>query len=208
METKGEMWNRWLQQLFADDPDEGGDPEDGNGEEGKDEDGEDGGEPEKTFTQNEVDKLISARLAREAAKLKKEAEASAQKALEAAKKEAEKKAKMDAAEKEKYEREQIEQERDELRKYKERVELGKTVASMLSDSDITVDDDLLDLLIGEDEETTEKAVELFKKALNGAVEKKEKDRAKGTTPKATGAHKSTDPPDEIQKRIDKYKKGK
>lgn len=203
METKDEKWT-WLQQVFGDeDPDE----DDAGDKGGTDDDkGDEGGEPEKTFTQDEVNKMIGERLARESAKMKKEAEAAANKALEAAKKEAEKKAKMDAAEKEKYEREQLEKERDELKRYKERTELGKTVSNMLSDADVPVTDDLLELLIGEDEEATEKAVERFKAAITAAVEQKEKERSKGKTPKATGAPKSTDPPDAIQKRIDKYKK--
>ena len=186
-----ELWN---QQIFADEAEPA--EEQAAAEE----------QAEKTFTQDEVNKLIADRLSRESAKLKKEAQAAADASLEAAKKEAEKKAKMDAAEKEKYEREQMQKQIDELNAYRSRAELEKTVNSLMAKHNIVAQDAHYDLLIGADEEATEARVETFVKAVEAEVEKRERERAKGTTPKAGGSAKPKEQ-SEIEKRVAKYKRG-
>lgn len=197
-ETSFEM-KHWL---FGEDEPDPEDKPDENGEEGK---GDEGKEPENKFSQADVDKMISERLARESAKLKKEAEATAKAEYEKAAKEAEKKAKMDAAEKAKYEQEQLQKQIDELNAYKSRTELSKTVTSLLAEQDIVATDGLQELLIGADEDTTTERVEAFIKEVNAAVERKEKARAKGTTPKSGNAEKgkASDP---FKVRAEKYRK--
>ena len=85
----------WDLQLFADDPDPTGEPEDDKGSDGKDPEEE----KPKTFTQDEVNQMIEKRLAREKAKLKAETE----EAVKTAQAEAAKLAKMNADQKREYE---------------------------------------------------------------------------------------------------------
>ena len=84
----------WDLQLFADDPDPTGEPEDDKGSDGKDPEEE----KPKTFTQDEVNQMIEKRLAREKAKLKAETE----EAVKTAQAEAAKLAKMNADQKREY----------------------------------------------------------------------------------------------------------
>lgn len=197
-------WFEWQTQLFADDEDENENPE---GAEGKEGDEGKESENEKTFSQDEVNKLIADRLARESAKLKKEAEKDAKAAAEKAVKEAEKKAKMDAEEKEKYEREELQKKIDELTAYQTRTELSKTVTSMLAEKEIVATDGLQKLLIGADEDDTRDKVDAFIKEVEAAADRKVKEMAKGKTPK-TGDKKpaAQEPKTEIEKRLAKYKK--
>lgn len=207
-----ELYQRqiFLHQLFAEDPE--GEGQDGADSKGNDPDPAGDPSPDKTFSQAEVDKLVSERLARESAKLKKEAEAAAAAAIEKAKKEADKKAKMDAEEKAKYEMEQLKKEKEELERYKATVELSRTATNLLTEQGLQATQDVLELLVAEDEEKTSENVEAFIKAVNAAVEAKAKERAKGTTPKRGGSGSHQEPKEgvakEVEMRLQKYKKGK
>lgn len=195
-----ELYNKWYQQIFAEDPDPGTDPA-GDPEPGNDP------EPEKTFTQAELDKMISDRLAREKAKLEKDAKDAAAAKLAEAQKEAEKKAKMDAEQRAQYEKEQLEARIQELEAAQTKAALGRTVSALLAENDIPANDNLIDMLIGVDEESTSARVAAFVKAVQTEIDRKEKERAKGTTPKTGSKAKDVDPMDaEFQKHLDRYKK--
>ena len=199
-----ELYRRWYQQLFADD--EGGDPDGAQGGEQDDGQGDDKG-AEKTFTQAELDKMISDRLAREKAKLEKDAKDAAAAKLAEAQKEAEKKAKMDAEQRAQYEKEQLEKRIQELEQAQTKAALGRTVSALLAENDIPANDNLVDMLIGVDEDGTSARVDAFVKAVQAEVDRKEKERAKGTTPKTGAKPKDVDPADaEFQKHLDRYKK--
>lgn len=202
--NKEELYFKWYQQLFADD--ESGDSDGAQGGEQDDGQGDDKG-AEKTFTQAELDKILSDRLAREKAKLEKDAKDAAAAQLAKAQKEAEKKAKMDAEERAKYEKEQLEARIQELEAAQTRAALGRTVTTLLAENEIPVNDNLLDMLIGIDEESTNARVEVFVKAVQAEVDRKEKSRAKGTTPKTGNKPKDVDPLEaELKKRMEKYSK--
>lgn len=198
---KEELYRKWYQQLFAEDPEEpAGDPDPGaDPEESK-------GEEEKTFSQADVDKLLKDRLARERAKLEKDAKDAAAAQLAAAQKEAEKKAKMDAEQRAQYEKEQLEKRIRELEEAQTRASLGRTVTSLLAESEIPANDNLIDMLIGMDEDSTSARVDAFVKAVQAEVDRKEKARAKGSTPKKGEPPKDVDPMEaEFKKHLDKYK---
>lgn len=187
---KKELFRKWYQQLFAGDPEPGNDPE-----------------PEKTFTQAEIDKMISDRLAREKAKLEKDAKDAAAAKLAEAQKEAEKKAKMDAEQRAQYEKEQLEARIKELEQAQTKAALSRTVTSLLAESEIPANDNLIDMLIGVDEDSTQARVDAFVKAVQAEVDRKEKARAQGKTPKTGQKAKDVDPLDaEVQKKLAKYKK--
>lgn len=186
-------WN-WDLQFFADEEEENkGSAEDSKEEvEGAKTENKDSKESseEKTFSQAEVNEMLEKRIARERAKLKAEQEEEA------------KKAKMDAEEKAKYELEKSKERIEELEKAKKKMELSRGAASLLKEKDIDADDDLLDFIVAEDEEETEKRIDKFVSVVEAVLQKREIERATGKTPKSTNTQ--TEKISELQKRINKY----
>lgn len=104
--------------------------------------------------------------------------------------EAKKLAAMNEAQKEKYEREKLEKQLADLTKQNTLSEMTKTARGILSESDITVSDDLLAVLVSTDAEKTNAAVTSFADMFKKAVEKSVKEALKGNPPKA-GTGKSS-----------------
>lgn len=104
--------------------------------------------------------------------------------------EAKKLAAMNEAQKEKYEKEKLEKQLADLMKQNTLSEMTKTARGILSESDITVSDDLLAVLVSTDAEKTNAAVTSFADMFKKAVEKSVKEALKGNPPKA-GAGKSS-----------------
>lgn len=178
-----ELWKtKWNLQMFADDgADDGADP--GTNDEENQEDGDKGTKQDnkgaKTYTQEEVDRIVTQRLTREKAKTKQEMD------------EAKKLANMDAQQKIEYERDKLQKELDELKKANTLNEMSTQTRKMLSDSGITVSDDLLSMMVSTDAEKTKKAVDSFVKLFNDHVEKEVKERLKGKAPKKGGSQTLT-----------------
>ena len=99
--------------------------------------------------------------------------------------EAQKLATMNATQKAEYERDQLKKELDEYKKQASLAEMSKTARKMLSDSGITINDELLSMLITTDAEETKASIDGFSKAFTEAVEAAVKERLKGNTPKAS-----------------------
>ena len=149
--------------------------------------------PAKTFTEEEVNRIVKG----------KKAEWEKKKADEAkAKEEAEKVSKMDADQKHQYELEQKDKRIAELEKAAERVELCKTATDILRSSDIDATDDVLNFVVGDDETATKANIEKLVKIIEAQVKKAEKARATGTTPKSFA--NNGDSLSEIDRRIAKY----
>lgn len=127
--------------------------------------------PEKTFTQEEVDKILANRLARE------------KKAAQEALAEAEKLAKMNADDKQKYEFEKLQRENAELRAAQNRSLMGEEASRMLAESDIIATKELLNLVVKDDAEQTKEAVNALTGLVNGLVDKAVKEKLRGTPPK-------------------------
>ena len=126
-----------------------------------------GAKEEKTFTQADLDKILSKKFAQWK---KKEEEIRA---------EEERKAKLTEAEKLAEERKEFEAMRKQF-EYEKRVNsTSKTLAS----NNLPVE--FADFLIAEDDEATTQRVDLFKNAFNEAVEKSVNQRLKGNTPKTS-----------------------
>ena len=122
---------------------------------------------EKTFTQEELDKILNKKFAQW------------QKKTEEAKAEAERKAKLTEAEK-------LAEERKEFEAMKKQFEYEKRVNStskVLASNNLPVE--FADFLVGENEEVTSQRVDLFKDAFNNALEKAITERLRGTTPKVS-----------------------
>lgn len=128
-------------------------------------------EPQAKYTDADLDKIIGQKFA--------EWQKKQQKAVD----EAAKLAKMDAQQKAEYERDQLQKELDALKKKDSLSEMTKTARKMLFDKGITVNDDVLAMLVNTNAEETKAAVDAFATAFNTAVEAAVKERLKGEPPK-------------------------
>ena len=127
---------------------------------------------EETYTKEELEEIVQQRVARE------------KKAREKAVEEAEKLAKMNAEEKEQYEREQLEKELEEYKRRDQFYSLSKEASKMLSEHEIQADDEVLQLVVKDDAEGTQKAVNAFVDIVNAKVEEGVQKALSGRTPKA------------------------
>lgn len=147
-------------------------------------------QPEKKYTDDDVDKIVKARLAREREQAKKEKE------------EAEKLAEMNATQKAEYERDQLKKELAELKRKDALSEMTKVARKMLTEKDINVPDELLSMMVTTDAQETKQAVDGFAKLYKESVDAAVKARLKGEPPRVGSGTSS--PVSEIQKRINKY----
>ncbi|EGP5365889.1 DUF4355 domain-containing protein [Enterococcus faecium] len=124
----------------------------------------------KTFSRDDVAKMIAAET--------KKARASWEKELEAKKEEAKKLAKMNAEEKLQHELEQKEAEIAELKRNQTLSEMKSEASKMLSSASLPQDDELLGLIVSEDAEATKKAVSIITKFASQI----KKENARQSTP--------------------------
>ena len=102
--------------------------------------------------------------------------------------EAKKLADMNAQQKAEYERDKLQKELDSYKKKDAIAAMSREARKMLSDENISIDDNLLSFIVSDDAEATKKAVNGFAKAFSEAVEKAVKERLKGDSPRrGTGA---------------------
>ena len=132
----------------------------------------------KTFTQEEMDKIIAKRLARE----RKDIEAK----IEAERKEAEELAKLSEAEKQKKLFEKQVKEFEETKRAFEAEKLLNETSKQLASRNLPVE--FAEMLKADDAESTYENIKLFEEKFNAALERMVNDRLRGVTPKvATGA---------------------
>lgn len=129
-------------------------------------------EPEKKYSDADVDEIVKRKLAK--------AEREKNKAVE----EAAKLAKMNADEKEKYEREKLEAELAEYKRKDAFYGLSKEASKMLSEHGIVADDETLELVVKDDAEATKQSVEAFVAIINKKVQEGVKEALAGKSPKA------------------------
>ena len=188
-----------LLQAF-DDPD-GGDDKGGSGADDKGKDkgtdtgkdkskdgdkGKDQGADEKKYSDADLDRIINQKFAKW------------QKDQDKAVSEAEKLAKMDAQQKAEYERDQLQKRVAELEKKENRAEMGKVARGMLNEDGINITDDLVNMIITTDAESTKTNVQQFSKLFKAAVQDAVKEALKGKTP-GTGSSSGTVTKEQIMK---------
>ena len=154
-----------------------------------------GDEPEKKYSDEDLDKIISQKYAKWSEKT--------DKAIEDAKAEAVKMAKMNAEQKAAYESEQKDRKIAEMEAQLQKIALGKVAGEILKEQGMDATQDVLDMVVGTTAEDTKTQVEAFVKLVNAQVEIRERQRATGTTPKS---YTGSEPLSEIEKRIAKYRK--
>ena len=167
-------------QLFAEDGGDSGDDGSDDGDDGSDDSDDDkGGEPEKKYTDADIDKIVKERLARERKAAEKKARQQA---------EAEKLKNMTAAEKRDAEFEQMKARLASLEAEKNQAEMLSTASDILKDAGINVSSKLVGHLIAETADETKANVDEFVKLYNDAVNKgiKTAMKAAGSNPKKGG----------------------
>ena len=160
-------------QLFADDNSgdgSGNDDDQGTGQDNQDS-GE-GGQETKTFTQEELDKIVQGRIAKERKAWEKH--------LEDEKTEAQKLETMSEKEKKKYQEEKRIKELDDREAAITRRELTAQAKVQLADKGIPTE--LAEILNLTDAESCKKSIEIVEKAFQSAVEKAVEERIKGREP--------------------------
>ena len=146
--------------------------------------------PEKKYTDEDVDRIVKNRLAREREQAKKEKE------------EAEKLAEMNAQQKAEYKAEQLEKELAEYKRKDALAEMSKVARKMLTEENINISDELLAVMVTTDAQQTKQNVDSFTKMYKADVEAAVKARLKGETPRVGSG--TSAPVSEIEKRIKKY----
>lgn len=166
-------------QLFAEDGADGGDDGSDDGDDGSDDDDDKGGEPEKKYTDADIDKIVKERLARERKAAEKKARQQA---------EAEKLKNMTAAEKRDAEFEEMKARLATLEAEKNQASMLSTASDILKDAGIVVSSKLVGHLIAETADETKANVDEFVKLYNDAVNKgvKAAMKASGSNPKKGG----------------------
>ena len=126
----------------------------------------------KTYTQDELEEIVKARVARE------------KKAAEKAVEEAAKLAKMNEEEKREFEYQKLQEELAELKRKDAYYGLSREASKMLAEHDIQANDDLLQFVVKDDAEGTQTAVNAFVELFNAKVEQGVQKALSGRTPKA------------------------
>ena len=180
-------------QLFADGGGDGGDDGSDDGDDGSDGDDDHSDEPEKKYTDADIDKIVKERLARERKAAEKKARQQA---------EAEKLKNMTAAEKRDAEFEEMKARLATLEAEKNQASMLSTASDILKDAGIVVSSKLVGHLIAETADETKANVDEFVKLYNDAVNKgiRAAMKAAGSNPKKSGS--STLTKDEIINLLD------
>ena len=129
-------------------------------------------QPEKKYTQEELEEIIKARVARE------------KKATEKAVEEAAKLAKMNEEEKREFEYEKLQEELAELKRKDAYYGLSREASKMLAEHDIQANDDLLKFVVDDSAEETQSKVNAFVELVNAKVDEGVQKALSGRTPKA------------------------
>lgn len=134
---------------------------------------------DKKYSDKDLDRIINQKFAKW------------QKDQEKAVSEAKKLADMNAQQKAEYERDKLQKELDSYKKKDAIAAMSKEARKMLSEQNISIDDNLLSFMVTDDAEATKKAIGDFAKAFSEAVENAVKERLKGNTPrKSSGGPKA------------------
>lgn len=177
--------------------DTGGDGGNGGDKSGQDKSGEND-RTAKKYSEDDVDKIVQKKIAKERAKAKAEAD------------EAAKLAKMDAQERAEHERDKYKAELDELKRANARAEMEKTARGILQTDGVNVPDAIVATLVGDDADATSENVKAFSNAFKDAVQAEVKAQLSHKKPNrsTTGGAGGTITRQDIEKEEDYLKRQK
>lgn len=129
-----------------------------------------GAQPEKTFSEAEVDEIVKSRLARERDKMKgslrDEVEEEVRAQIKDEQSEANKLKKMNEHQRRKYDMDKKDQEIADLKAKLNRSEMEHVATDLLSKKGITADTEILNFVVAEDAETTQANIDRFADLIN------------------------------------------
>ena len=129
-----------------------------------------GAQPEKTFSQAEVDEIVESRLAREKDKMKSslraEIEEDVRNKIKNEQSEANKLKKMNEDQRRKYDMDKKDQEIAELKAKLNRSDMEHVATDLLSKKGISADSEILNFVVAEDAETTQANIDRFVDLIN------------------------------------------
>lgn len=142
---------------------------------------------EKTFTQDEVDRIVSDRLKRGEDKLRAKLLEEAKQQVREEQDEAKKLEEMNANQRKKYEDEKRDNELKELRATIQRQNMEKTAMGILKEKGISVDEDVLDLVVADSAETTAERIDKFAELVEEKAREIRRQDFSNSAPKQSGS---------------------
>lgn len=142
---------------------------------------------EKTFTQDEVDRIVSDRLKRGEDKLRAKLLEEAKQQVREEQDEAKKLEEMNANQRKKYEDEKRDNELKELRATIQRQNMEKTAMGILKEKGISVDEDVLDLVVADSAETTAERIDKFADLVEEKAREIRRQDFSNSAPKQSGS---------------------
>lgn len=141
---------------------------------------------EKTFTQDEVDRIVSDRLKRGEDKLRAKLLEEAKQQVREEQDEAKKLEEMNANQRKKYEDEKRDNELKELRATIQRQNMEKTAMGILKEKGISVDEDVLDLVVADSAEKTAERIDKFAELVEEKAREIRRQDFSNSAPKQSG----------------------
>lgn len=142
---------------------------------------------EKTFTQDEVDRIVSDRLKRGEDKLRVKLLEEAKQQVREEQDEAKKLEEMNANQRKKYEDEKRDNELKELRATIQRQNMEKTAMGILKEKGISVDEDVLDLVVADSAEKTAERIDKFAELVEEKAREIRRQDFSNSAPKQSGS---------------------
>lgn len=137
----------------------------------------------KSYTSEEVDAIVEARIARLKAEMQRKSDKEKKEAAENAVKESEKLQSMTDVEKAEHKARKLQEENDRLKQEKNLNEQMAIARRELSDADIHMPDDLLSMFVSPEAEKTKDAITAIKEMFPAAVDAAVKEKLKSSAPK-------------------------
>lgn len=142
---------------------------------------------EKMFTQSEVDRIVTDRVKRSKDKLRSELFEEAKSKVKAEQDEAKKLEEMNANQRKKYEDEKRDNELKELRATIQRQNMEKTAMGILKEKGISVDEDVLDLVVADSAEKTAERIDKFAELVEEKAREIRRQDFSNSAPKQSGS---------------------
>lgn len=154
---------------------------------------------EKTFTQDEVDRIVADRVKRSEDKMRSKLFEEAKSKVKAEQDEAKKLEEMNASQRRKYEDQKRDEELEQLRAKVQRQEMEQTAMGILKEKGISVDQDVLDLVVADTAEVTSDRIEKLATLIDTRAREIRRQDFSTSAPKQSGSGQKVATLDEFKR---------
>lgn len=154
---------------------------------------------EKTFTQDEVDRIVADRVKRSEDKMRSKLFEEAKSKVKAEQDEAKKLEEMNASQRRKYEDQKRDEELEQLRAKVQRQEMEQTAMGILKEKGISVDQDVLDLVVADTAEVTSDRIEKLATLIDTRAREVRRQDFSTSAPKQSGSGQKVATLDEFKR---------